>query len=181
MIAAEKIYYAKKRWKCSFEELAYLLDMDRDEVMELYRQESIKELPKITIDGSTDCLNLSERTKNCLKRKDIRTIRDLITFTGQFEAIRGCGKQSLDEIAEARSTIATVLHLDVPALIAAFASGAVNVEIRWMDNEPNYGKVVKEWAVEYTRMNKVESISGRMKGWMKTILIDVWLNQLDQE
>lgn len=176
MTTAEKIYIAKKRWDSSFEEIAYLLEMDRGMVRELYHQEVIKRLPKITINASTDCLNLSERTKNCLKRKDIRTIRDLITFTGQFDAIRGCGKFSLDEIAEARSAIATVLNLTVPSLIVAFSTGGIVLDITWMDSEPNNNKVVTKWEVTSTKIERVESITGRTKGYLKTISVNVWLN-----
>lgn len=172
----EKIYYAKQKWDCSFEELAYLLEMDWNEVRNIYHQEAIKRLPKITIDASTDCLNMSERTKNCLKRRSVRTIKDLITFTGRFDAIPGCGKQSLDEIAEARAMIATVLNLTVPSLIAAFASGGTNVEVKWMDNEPNYEKVITKWEVVSTKIEQITSISGRPKGYLKTILVNVWMN-----
>lgn len=176
MTTAEKIYIAKERWDSSFEELAYLLEMDRGMVRELYHQEVIKRLPKITIDAPTDCLNLSERTKNCLKRKDVRTIRDLITFTGRFDAISGCGKASLDEITEARSAIATVLKLDVPSLIAAFSTGGIVLDINWMDSEPNYGKVITKWEVISTKTERVESITGRTKGYLKTIKVNVWLH-----
>ena len=177
MIAAEKIYYAKEKWNCSFEELAYLLDLEWTVVRNLYQEEMIKRLPKITIDGDLNSLNmLSTHTRNALHRSGIRTIKDLITYEGNFAAIYYCGKQSLDEIAEAKRAIATVLNLNVPSLIAAWASGGTNVEVNWVDSKPNYGKTVTKWTVTRTKTEKVESITGRTKGWLKTIYLDVWLN-----
>ena len=175
--SGEKIYYAIKRWGCSYEELSYLLDMERDEVRELYRQEVIKALPKITLNGELTSLTmLSTHTRNALYRHGIKNIRQLITYEQNFSAIRGCGKQSLDEIVEARSAIATVLHLTVPSLIAAFSTGGVNLDVNWMDDEPNNNKVVTKWEVVSSKMTRIESISGRTKGYLKTIQVNVWMN-----
>ena len=47
-----------------------------------------------------DCLDLSVRAKNVLLRNRITTVADLITYydNGKFEATRGAGKKTIDEI-----------------------------------------------------------------------------------
>ena len=181
MTTAERIYKARERWNCSFEQIAFLTDLTKKEVVRLYYQEKVKNLPKITIDGNIECLNLATRTQNCLKRAKIYTIRDLITYTGDFYALRGCGKQSLDEIADAIHCIQSVLKLNPASLIEIFVgkgTGGINVELNWMDNEPNYCKEITKWEVQSDRIEKVLSITGRQKGFMRTIRINIWLNQL---
>lgn len=175
--ASKKIYYAKKKWNCSFEELSYLLDIPWDEVRELYRQEVVERLPKITMNSDIRSLSiLTTRTKNSFFRHGIRTVKDFITYTERFDAISGCGRAALVEIAEARSAIATVLKLNVPSLISAFSTGGVVLDISWMDDEPSNSKIITKWEVTGTKMEKVPSISGRIKGWLKTIFVQVWLN-----
>ena len=179
MTTAEKIYIAKEKWDCSFEQIAFLLELDRKAVIQFYRQEKVKHLPKITIDSSTDCLNLTTRTKNILKRAKIYTIRDLITYTGEFYAIRGCGEQSLDEIADAFQSIQSVLKLKPASLIAIIigkGSGNVSVELNFVDSNPNYGKVMTKWKITNEHIERISTEKCNAKGFARTVFIDVWLN-----
>lgn len=179
MNTEEKIYIAKERWKCSFEELAFLLEMDKPLVIELYYQEkSLRSPEKIAINNTIDDLDLTTRTRNLLKRMGIRTIKQLITYTERFDAFRGCGGDTLKEIHEVIRRIQSVLKLTVPDLIAAFVSegnGGVNVEVNFANSKPNYGKPITQWRINNVHFSEVNSISGRPKGWLKTIDVDVWL------
>ena len=174
MKAGEKIFYAKEKWKCSFEELAFLLEMDKPLVMALYYQEKRLRLPKITIDSDLKDVDISERTRNILRRRGIITIKDLITYTGQFDTIRGCGKQSLQEILELITTVQSVLNLKIYELIAAFGAGTV-LDFTFMNRNGKQTDTLVRWEIKGVKVEPVLSITGRLKGQLRRVQVNAWL------
>lgn len=83
MTIQERIYSARKRWECSFEMIAFLLDMDRDEVFHLYCEYKNSLLNKhtITVDDDVIYLGLNEYCTNLLRRNGIHKIKDALTLT----------------------------------------------------------------------------------------------------
>lgn len=148
MTLQERIYVAIEKWKCSYQLLGFLFNLEPDKIEKTYHEEKIKRLPTITIDAQIECLGLSSRAENCLKRMQIRTIRQLLTYTKRFSDFWGCGEQTDNEIHDAIKTIQSVLKLSVQDLIAAFRR-QVNITVDFMDDTPNYNKPMKSWA--YTK------------------------------
>lgn len=105
MTLGERIYEAKSRWDCSFVQIAFLLDMKKEKVADIYHQECIKrrELHTITPDSYIeDCFILSTRTINLLKRHRIRTIGHLIKVKSIFDVnFAGAGMKTIAEILDA--------------------------------------------------------------------------------
>lgn len=166
MEAGKKIYLAKERWNCSFEELSFLLDLDKDIVMKLYHQEKALRLPKtITIDMLIDDIGLTERTKNCLKRTGIRTVKDLLTYLGRFDYIRNCGVKSVQEIQDMITSIQSVLKLTAASLAGLFPDEDI-VDIRYVNSgEPN--APLKGWEIHNLGMVKMDK-------WKRHIELLLW-------
>lgn len=103
MDIAEKIFTAKEKWNCSFDTIAFLLEMDIDIVREQYLSERKKRLLKIGINesDSIECLNLSNRAKNALLRIDVKTVGDLISLNEPLNKIGGLGNKTIEEIQNA--------------------------------------------------------------------------------
>lgn len=103
----ERIYVAKTNMNISFKQLAYLFQMERDEIAEIYSQEEERrrKMNAITIKAAPwDCIKFTERTKNLLKRRGINTIGKLIKLKKPADLIwRGVGPATEVEILEAAS------------------------------------------------------------------------------
>lgn len=105
MTLEQKIYVAKSSWDISFERLACLFDMDKTEIIRIYHQEeeNMRKMHTIALRTAPwDCLRFTERTKNILKRRGIKTVRQLIKLkTPQDVAWRGVGTATSAEILAA--------------------------------------------------------------------------------
>lgn len=145
MTLQERIYVAIKKWKCSYQLLGFLYNLEPKKIEEFYHEEKIKRLPTITIDAQIECLGLSTRAENCLKRTNIYTIKQLITYTGKISDIDGCGTQTVEEIYDAIRTIQSVLKLSVQDLIAAFPH-QTKATVTFVDSVANYSKPMKSWS-----------------------------------
>lgn len=107
MTIQERIYEAKERWNLSFVQLAFLLDLDRETIKEFYVQEKKKRTKAIAIkpNSDIDCMGLSTRTRNLLKRKRVNTIKQLVKFKNYDDVMcwSGVGYPTAAEILGAAS------------------------------------------------------------------------------
>ena len=169
---AEKIYVARSEWKLSFRQLAYLFDLSIEEVKDIYHKMLEKKTKKatITLDTSVDELNFDTRITNLLHRCHILTVKDLIKtdirkFYPRAEVTIHTIQGKFDEIMP-------VLHLSVREFLDIFAEPGVEVKYQ-VTHEENCG-YVKRWLVsDKVEIKEIRSITGRMKGYLKTIMIYV--------
>ena len=103
----ERIYKARARWNASFELISFILDMNKEEVMEIYHKESAnrkKKTPFVPEANIGDCLVMTERSKNILIRHGIRTIGQLVALKSYEDvAWHGVGDVTALEILKAAS------------------------------------------------------------------------------
>lgn len=113
MTLQEKIWLAKNRWECNFEALAFLLDMDRDEVFRLYYEYKDNLINKhtITVDDDIIYLGLNEYCTNLLRRNGIHKIKDALTLTERkILSWYYVGELSARKIVDSIQRIRTVLE-----------------------------------------------------------------------
>ena len=199
MTTAEKVYYARKRWKSNFNELSFLLDISKNDAMTMYEEEEMKEKQKKLNDLTNDIsvLPLKTMTRNFLYRNNVHTISDLLAFN-----VEKCGeRKSKKEIMDMISYIPTVLTVTVADLQRIFAAPGYDLEfephsydklpevvlpldMKSAENDEEYSKLlytkrVLWWEITYKGTKRVFGIGGRFKGFVTIIHILVWMH--DQE
>lgn len=198
---AERIYQARNRWKCSFEQLSFVLDLPKEEVIALYKLEYDKNHTisrQITLNDTIDDLNLSTRTRNLLHRRSILTIKELLTAPkSKIKGKGGCGNKTLEEIDATISEIVSVLNLRVPDLMMMFTSPGIIVEIypysyentkkvlpldlRNTKDDYEYSRLLNtkrviSFTIAKTEIKPVVNIFGKTVGYSQNISLAVWMH-----
>lgn len=113
MNTAEKIYIAREKWKLSFESLAFIFEIPKEEVKEIYEIErhrkAKKKLSTITWNSELEnligvCLSL--RVHNLIYRKfnkPLWTIKDFLRLNKDL--VISFGEKTAEEIFEAQDWI----------------------------------------------------------------------------
>ena len=125
----EKIYLAHTKFNVSFEIIAFLMDMKREEVRNLYHnyEKELKKNIKYTIKSPIDELNISTRSINLLKRNDIYTIGYFAELTEQeIRGLKHLGEKGTAEVLATWASIQSVLKEEsgqdgVPELIMQYS------------------------------------------------------------
>ena len=127
----EKIYLAHTKFNVSFEIIAFLMGMEREEVRNLYHnyENELKKNIKYTINSSINELNISTRCINLLRRNGIYTIGSFAKQTEQeIRGLKHLGVKGTSEVLAAWASIQPVLKEEsgqedgtVPELIKQYS------------------------------------------------------------
>ena len=103
MKLSEKIYIAKEKWDCEFSLIAFLLDLDPEDVESMYLNERKKRFIKEPIKESDDImrLSLSNRALKALRTSGINTVKEALDNVSSLSKINGLGTKTINEIRNA--------------------------------------------------------------------------------